>query len=144
VPSNAKSSSFQHDLLRLIFNAVSIAGLADDAASAAVTALTVALHTADPGESGDQTTNEISYSGYARVSVARTSAGWTVTASSVSPVAVIEFPMMVGGLGGTVTHFSVGTGVDDVMLYRGEVLPNLTIIASVAPRLSTATAITED
>lgn len=41
----------------------------------------VSLHTGDPGEAGDQTTNEATYAGYARVAVARDSGGWTVTGS---------------------------------------------------------------
>jgi hypothetical protein len=42
----------------------------------------ISLHTADPGEAGDQTTSEATYKSYARVSVARTTAGWTVTSGT--------------------------------------------------------------
>lgn len=82
----SKSNTFENDLLKLIFNATPIAGLADNAASSPVTNLYMALHTADPGEAGNQTTSEISYTGYTRLAVLRTGAGWTVTANSVSPV----------------------------------------------------------
>ena len=73
----SKSNVFENDLLKLIFNATPIAGLADNAASSPVTNLYLALHTADPGEAGDQTTSEISYTGYTRLAVLRTSGGWT-------------------------------------------------------------------
>jgi hypothetical protein len=140
----SKGNTYENDLLKLIFNAVGIADLADNDATSPCTNLTVALHTADPGEAGDQTTNEIAYTSYARQTVARTTGGWTVTANSVSPVASIDFPAMTGGAGGTVTHFSVGTGVSNKLLYSGTVTPNLVVATSVAPRLTTATTITED
>jgi hypothetical protein len=54
------------------------------------------LHTADPGEAGDQTTSEVTYTSYARVAVARTAGGHTVTNNSVSPVANIDFPAGTG------------------------------------------------
>lgn len=67
----------------------------------------VALHTADPGDSGDQSTNEISYTGYARVAVARSGAGWTVSGGQVSNTASVQFGECTAG-SGTATHFSVG------------------------------------
>jgi hypothetical protein len=50
-------------------------------------ALQVSLHTADPGPSGNQTTSEVAYTGYARVAVNRANdgtAGWTVTTNSAT------------------------------------------------------------
>ena len=69
----SKGNTFENDLLGLIFNGTAIANLADDAATSPLTELYVSLHTADPGEAGDQTTNECAYTSYARVAVARTS-----------------------------------------------------------------------
>jgi hypothetical protein len=102
------------------------------------------LHTADPGEAGTQATSEIAYTGYARIAVARTTGGWAVTANSVSPVANIDFGEMTGGAGGTVTHFSVGTGVANKLLYSGTVTPNIVVANGVTPRLKTTSTITED
>ena len=141
----SKSDTFENDFLKLIFNAVAIANLADNAATSPLTNLQVALHTADPGEAGVQTTNECAYTGYARVAVARTSGGWTVTGSSVSPAAEIAFPTATGGTE-TATHFSVGTDAAGAgkILYRGTVTPNIAISTGETPRLTTASAITED
>lgn len=47
-------------------------------AAATVGSLYVSLHTADPGVGGDQSTNEATYTSYARVAVARTTGGWTI------------------------------------------------------------------
>ena len=140
----SKSDVFENDLLKLIFNGTAIADLAQDDSSAPATTLTVALHTSDPAEGGTQASNEISYTGYARVAVARTTGGWTVTANSVSPVANIDFGQMTAGAGRTVTHFSVGTGVSNKLLYSGTVTPNIVVTNGVIPRLTVASAITED
>ena len=140
----SKGNNFETDILALIFNATAIPDLAENDATAPAATLTVALHTADPGEAGSQATSEIAYTGYARIAVARTSGGWTVAAGSVSPVNPITFGEMTGGAGGTVTHFSVGTGVADELLYSGTVAPNIVVATGVTPELTTATAITED
>lgn len=141
----SKGNTFENDWLKLIFNATAIANIADNAASSPLASLFVSLHTADPGEAGDQTTSEATYTSYARVTVARTSGGWTVTTNSVSPVANIDFPAGTGG-SGTVTHFGVGTAVSGAgkLLYSGTVTPNIVTGNGVTPRLTTASTITED
>jgi hypothetical protein len=141
----SKSDSFENSLLKLIFNATAISNLADNAGTSPLTNLYVSLHTADPGETGNQTTSETSYTSYARVAVARTTGGWTVTANSVSPVANIDFPAATGG-SGTITHFGVGTASSGtgVLYYSGTVTPNITVSSGVTPRLTTASTITED
>lgn len=141
----SKGNTFENDLLKLIFNATAIANIADNAASSPLTNLQVGLHTADPGETGDQTTSEATYTSYARVAVARTTGGWTVTNNSVSPVANIDFPAGTGG-SGTVTHFVVGTASSSTgkLLYSGTVTPNIVTGNGVTPRLTTATTVTED
>ena len=103
-----KLSTFRNDLLKLIYNATAIANVADNAATAPLTNIQFALHTVYPGLAGDQTTSEVAYTGYARVAVARTSGGFTVTTNSVSPVAAITFGQMTAGAGGTVTHATSG------------------------------------
>lgn len=141
----SKGNTFENDLLKLIFNATAIANIADNAATSPLTNLYVSLHTADPGEAGDQTTSEATYTSYARVAVARTSGGWTVTNNSVSPASAITFPAGTGG-SGTVTHFAVGTASSGAgkLLYSGTVSPNIVTGNGVTPQLTTSTAITED
>lgn len=139
-------NTFENDLLKLIFNATAIANIADNAASSPLTNLYVGLHTADPGEAGDQTTSEISYTGYARVAVARTSGGWTVSANSVSPVANIDFGAMTAGTGGTVTHAAIGTASSGAgkIIGSGTVTPNFAVANGSIPRLTTASTFTLD
>lgn len=142
----SKGNTFENDLLKLIFNAVAIDGLADNDATGPNTDLFAALHTADPGEAGAQNTSEAAYAGYARVAVARTVAGWTVTANSVSPAQNIDFPASTAA-GATLTHFSVGLASAGAgkILYKGALTPTIAISqAGVIPRLTTATTITEE
>ena len=141
----SKGNTFENDWLKLIFNATAIANIADNAASSPLTNLYVSLHTSDPGEAGDQTTNETSYTSYARVAVARSGSGWTVTNNSVSPAAEISFPACTGGTA-TITHFAVGTAASSTgkLLYSGTVSPNISVSSGVTPKLTTSTAITED
>ena len=142
----SKSNTFENDLLALIFNGTAISGLADNAASTPLTNLYIALHTSDPGEAGNQATGEISYTGYARVAVARTSGGWTVTTNSVSPVAAIEFGEMTGGTGGTATHASIGTASSGSgkILYAGALTPTVAVATGVIPRIKNTSTITEE
>lgn len=135
----------ENNILKLIYTAVAWANYADNAAGTPQTNIHVALHTADPGDAGTMSTSESAYTSYARVNVARTTGGWTVTANSVSPVANIDFPAGTGG-SGTVTHFSTGKtggGATDI-LWSGTVTPNITTGSGVTPRLTTASTITLD
>ena len=146
----AKSSVYENDWLKLIFNATPIANIADNAASAPLTNLYVSLHTADPsttagsGTVDTQNASEAAYTGYSRAVVARTSGGWTVTGSSVSPAATIGFPGGTGG-GGTATYFGVGTAPTGTgkLLYSGTVTPNIVMGNGITPQLKTDSTITE-
>lgn len=141
----SKSNAFENDLLKLLFNGTAIANIADNAGTSPLTDLYVALHTADPGEAGDQTTNEIAYTSYARVAVARSGAGWTVSANSVSPAAAITFPTGTGG-SGTATYVSIGTDASGAgkILYKGALTPNVVCGNGITPQITTASTITED
>ena len=139
-----KSSTFSNDLLKGIFNGTAIANLFDNAATSPLTTLYVALHTADPTAGGFQNASEATYTGYARVAVARTTGGFTVTANSLSPVAAIAFPACTAG-SSTCTFWSVGvasTGATKI-LYSGAVSPSIAVTTGVTPQLTTASTVTE-
>jgi hypothetical protein len=145
----SKADAYELDLLKLLFNATAIANVADNAASAPLTNLFVSLHTADPTDAGSQTSSETAYTGYARVSVARTSGGWTcsgTTPAQAVPVANIDFGSCSASPGGAITHFGVGslTSGAGKLFYSGTVTPNITMAVGVIPRLTTASNITED
>jgi hypothetical protein len=144
----AKSTTFDNDLLKLIFNATPIANIADNAATSPLTNLFVAMHTADPGAGGTQSTNEVTttaYPSYARKSVARTTGGWVVTGNTVNPAANIAFATPTGSPTAVLTHFSVGTATSGAtkILYSGPLLVPITVVAGTPPTLLTTTSITE-
>ena len=144
----SKSDAFESDILKLIFNATPIANIADNAATSPLTTLFHALHTADPGDAGTQATSEATYTGYARVTTARTTGGWTVSGTSptqASPVSAITFPACTGGTN-TITFASVGVATSGAtkILYSGTVTPNISVSNGVTPQLTTASTVTED
>lgn len=140
-----KSRSTSNSSLNLIFNATAWANIADNAASSPATNLYVALHTADPGVTGTQSTSEVTYTSYARVAVARTTGGWSAsTLASTSPVAAITFPAGTGG-SGTATYASVGmlSSGAGIILYSGPITPSIVLGNGITPQITTASVITE-
>jgi hypothetical protein len=140
-----KGNTTSNNILKLIFNATNWSLIADNTATTPLTNLYVALHTANPGASGSQTTSEAAYTSYARVAVARTTGGWTASSSqSTSPVAAITFPSATGG-SETETYFSIGTAVSGAgsILYSGTVTPNIVVTSGVTPQLTTGSTVTE-
>ena len=140
----SKGNNTENNILKLIFNATTWNDIAENDTTSPSANLTVALHTADPGEAGTQATNETAYTGYVRVSVVRTAGGWTVTGNSVSPTANIDFAECTAAPGAAITHVSVGTGVGNELLYSGTLTPNITMAIGVIPRVKTTSTITED
>ena len=141
----SKSNTFENDFLKLIFNATAIANIADNAASAPLTNLYVSLHTGTLDDTSSQTTNECTYGDYARIAVARTSGGWTITTNSVSPTAIITFVEAASG-SETASYAAVGTDLTGTgkVLYHGALSPTINISAGVTPRIPTSSTITED
>jgi hypothetical protein len=146
----SKSNTFETELLNLIFNNTNIANIGDATGlrgSSAAGNLFFALHSADPGEAGDQTTSELSYGGYARVSVAR--GQFTVANNQVSNTNEVAFPPSTNGPQ-TALWYTIGTSVSGAgkVLYRGLItVPSggLVINNGTTPRFSAGmAAITED
>lgn len=150
----SKSNALETALLNLLFTNANIATIGDATGlrgSTTVGSLYLSLHTADPGEAGTQSTNEISYTGYARQAVARTSGNFAVSGNTMSLNVNVDFPEMTGGTGGTVTHFAVGAEVSGatLVLYKGAVTPTIVVATGVTPRIKgvpsgTPSTITED
>lgn len=136
-------SDFRTDLAALIFAAVPIANVADDAASSPITSIEVALHTADP-TSGNQTTSEAGYTSYARVAVARETSSYTGSGGLVSNDAAITFPTSTGG-SSTCSHVSLGTAHTSTgkIIVAGALTSSVSVTTGVTPRFQvTALSIT--
>lgn len=145
----SKANTFENELLQLIFNNVDIADIGDAAGlqnSAAAGNLYVALHTADPGEAGTAATSEAAYGSYARVAVARTVGGWTVSGSSVSNTAQVQFPECTSG-SETITHISITTASSGAskILYSGSLTASRSISSGITPLIAASgLTVTED
>jgi hypothetical protein len=132
------SNAFETALLTLIFNNTNIANIGDATGLRGATAtgsLYVSLHTADPGETGTQSTSETTYTGYARQAVVRTSAGWTIAGNNVSNAAAINWPNCTAAPGAAVTHFGIGTAVSGAgdLLFKGALTASYAIATGNAP-----------
>lgn len=95
-------------ILALIFNGTTWANIADNTATTPATSFWIALHTADPGETGTQETSEATYTGYARLELTRNSSGFTVSGDTASNTSTITFGKATAGTE-TITHVSLGT-----------------------------------
>ena len=134
------SDDFESRILKLIFNNTTYPLVGDATGmvgSGAAGSLFVALHTADPGEAGTQATSEATYTGYARVAVARTTGGWTVSGTApttVANAAAVTFGACTAGTN-TITHFSVGhtTSGATAILISGALTASLAVSAGITP-----------
>jgi hypothetical protein len=144
----SKSNAFETAFLQHLFENANIANVGDATGlrgSSTAGSLYFSLHTADPGEAGDQTTNEVAYTSYARVAVPRSSSGWTVTGNAVAVDADVTFPAGTGG-SGTATHWGLGTDASGAgtLLYKGAISPSIVCGNGVTPKLTAGQVVTED
>lgn len=134
------SNALEAAILSLLFansNAANIGDATGLRGSSTAGSLYVSLHTADPGEAGDQTTSEATYTSYARVAVARSGAGWTVSGTAPSQsvnAAAVSFPACTGGTN-TITYFGVGTASSGagVLLVSGALNASLSVSSGITP-----------
>lgn len=127
----AKSTAFANNLLKMIFNSVAIPGLGS--------ALYVSLHSASPNAAGTQSSYEVTYSGYSRVPIERSTAGWTTAAANTTSLQQINFPQCTGGAANA-THWAIGTQAtgEGGLLYFGALQSALSISELVIPSMTTA------
>lgn len=145
----SKGNTFENDLLLLIFNNTDIADIGDAGGlqnSATAGSLYVALHTADPGEAGTAATSEATYTNYARVAVARSGAGWTVSSNTATNASQITFPQC-GASGNTITYVSITTASSGTskILYSGALNSSLAVALNITPLFAASgLTVTED
>jgi hypothetical protein len=146
----SKTNAWENALLLLTFNNTNAANIGDATGlrgSSTAGQLFLSLHSADPGEAGNQSTSEISYTGYARLGINRASGagGFTVTGNSVSPTTQpIDFGACTAGTA-TATHLGIGTASSGagVLLYVAPLSASISIASPNVPRVSTLTGTEE-
>lgn len=134
------ANTAEADVLKLIFQNTNWANVGDATGlrgSSTAGSFYISLHTANPGQAGNQTTSEAAYTSYARQAVARSSGGWTVTGSNPTTAenaAAISFPQCTGG-SETETYFVVGrdsSGNGEILLY-GALTSSLAVSNGITP-----------
>lgn len=133
-----KSTATCNSVLALIFNATAWADIAENDSSSPLANLYVSLHTADPGVGNNQTTNETSYTNYARVAVARTTSGWDApSGGATANAALIQFAQC-GVTGATITHVAIGTSSSGsgTVLYAGALSSSLAVANGIQPQFA--------
>jgi hypothetical protein len=128
---------FENGLLSLIFENANYANVGDGVGlrgSTLAGVFYISLHTASPNETGTQTTSEAAFTSYARVSVARSTAGWTVASGVADNDGAITFPAATGG-SETETHFGIGSdssGTGNLFLW-GALTSGLAVSSGITP-----------
>lgn len=122
----SKSNATEVDVLAKVFKATALPW---DAA----TNLEIHLHTADPGEAGNSSTSEATYTSYAAAVVARSGAAWSGT-NPLSNAALIQFPQCTGGTN-TITHLSITPQGSTQILYSGALAASLTVTNLIQPQI---------
>ena len=134
------TNAAEANLLNLLFLNIDWANIGDAAGlqnSATAGSFYISLHTADPGEAGNQSTSETSYTSYARVAVARSGGGWTLTSQTISNTALVQFPQCTGGTS-TVSYFGIGTDSSGAgnLLMSGALTSSLSVSNGIQPQFA--------
>jgi hypothetical protein len=131
------TNALENGLLSLLFENANYANVGDATGlrgSTTAGVFWISLHTANPNETGTQTTSEAAYTSYARVSVARSTAGWTVASGVVDNDGAINFPQATGG-SETETHFGIGSdtsGTGNLFIW-GALTSGLAVSSGITP-----------
>lgn len=120
----------ENDICLLLFNGTALSWNAN-------TDLYISLHTADPGEGGSQTTSEAAYTSYARVAVARSGSGFTVSNNTATNAALIQFPQCTGS-SSTITYVAIGTASSGTgqIIASGALSASLSVSSGIQPQFS--------
>ena len=145
----SKANGWENGLQLLVFNNTDYTDVGDAGGlrgSVTAGSLYLSFHTADPGETGDQTTSEVAYTWYARAAIARSGSGFTVSTNTVTLASDTYTGECTASPGAAITHFGIGTASSGAgkLMYSGTVTPNITMAVGVNPGLDTTTSITED
>jgi len=135
------SNTFANELALLLFNNTDIPNIGDAAGlqnSVTAGSLYCCLHTADPGDAGNASTNEAAYTSYTRVGVVRSGAGWTVSSRTVTNFADIVFPTSTDVAAETETYWSIckESAGASVILFKGALTGSLVVNLNIAPRIT--------
>lgn len=138
--ASGKGNTAESDLLKLLFQNVSWANVGNAGGllqSTVAGSFAIALSTGTLSGGSSQNTTEAAYTSYARATIARSSAGWTITGSAPTTsenAAACTFPACTGG-SETETYANIGrdsSGAGEVM-YWGALSAGLAVSSGITP-----------
>lgn len=138
---SSMTNGFENVLALLLFNNTTIANIGDATGlvgSSTAGSTQLALATSALAETDTLlTANEVAYTGYARPTQARSSAGWTVSGDTASNAALIQFGEMTAGGPDTVVHLGLGfIATGDVLRLHQDLAADLVINNGVNPQFA--------
>lgn len=125
------SSATKNDIQQMLYNDVTPPFMAD-------TDWYLSLHTASPGAWGTQATNEVSYTGYARIPVVRSGSGWTVAGSLVTNATLLQFGTRTDAGSTTATHWAIGRSLSGAwqVIQHNALVTSLPITQNITPQIA--------
>lgn len=132
---------FETKLLQLLFNNTTLANIGDATGlvgSSGAGSSQLSLHTSALTDASTLlTSNEVAYTGYARPTQARSSAGWTISGDTASNAALVQFGEMTAGGPDTVVHLGIGLlATGDVLRIHADLNADLVINNGVNPQFA--------
>lgn len=135
---------FEDDLLDLIFTNIAAPNVGDASGlqpSASAGNFHISLHTATLLDTDTiQTSGEAAYTSYARVSVVRSTAGWSISSGTVDNDSAITFPAATGG-SETETDFGLGFSASGAGILQifGALVASLAVSNGITPEFAAGT-----
>jgi len=134
-------NDFENKLLLYLFNNTALADVGDATgipATASAGSTQLALSTSALTDTDTLlTATEVAYTGYARPTQARSSAGWTVSGNNCSNAALIQFGEMSAGGPDTVVHLGLGLlATGNVLRIHADLDADLVINNGVNPQFA--------
>lgn len=127
----SKSNATEQDYMNFVLNGVAMPNYGAN--------LSLALHTADPGEGGDQSTFETTYPNYARITIVRdnTGNGFQTTGNPRYNTNLLQFNPANAVTSETLNYISLGLvgGGATQILYSGALTTPLTMSNLVQPQI---------
>jgi len=129
------SDTAENAVLNAIFRAVAWANMLDNAASSPATTFDISLHTATGADGDAHNANEATYTGYARVSIARSTGGWDAASGGATQnTAAITFAVCTAG-SNTIQSFKIIRGASEVIAW-GDLTASLAVSAGITPQFA--------
>jgi hypothetical protein len=136
--AGSKKDAFETALLTLLFNNTNLANIGDATGLRGSTTagnFYIALFTAAPTDAAEGT--ETVYTNYARIAVARSAGGWTISGNNAYNAAAITFAAC-GVTGATLCAFGIHTASSSTGngIYWGDLTSNLAVSSGITPEFA--------